>query len=126
MRLANTLMAVATAVLLIQAAVCVGLMRQPAGSEAIAPNSTLYSTATPPARYMVERTTKVVTVKADLISDLCAKHVGEPRPGRAWAGCAVGGTVYVPNPCGSVDETFAQLLCHELGHANGWPRTHGD
>jgi antirestriction protein ArdC len=33
----------------------------------------------------------------------------------------------MPNPCAFPDsDAYAHLLCHELGHANGWPPTHGD
>jgi antirestriction protein ArdC len=41
--------------------------------------------------------------------------------------CATGERLVLPNPCafGSNDR-YAALLCHELGHANGWPPTHGD
>lgn len=33
----------------------------------------------------------------------------------------------LPNPCQPQfrGERFAELACHELGHANGWPATHG-
>ena len=39
---------------------------------------------------------------------------------------ASGGRVIAPNPC-SYPETdlYARILCHEIGHANGWPATHG-
>lgn len=34
-------------------------------------------------------------------------------------------TVTMPNPCLFADtEFYAKLLCHELGHVNGWNRTH--
>jgi hypothetical protein len=38
-------------------------------------------------------------------------------------GCAVGNTIYVPNPCRWGD-AYATLMCHELGHTNGWSANH--
>lgn len=38
-------------------------------------------------------------------------------------GCTVGSTIYVPNPCRWRDP-YATLLCHEMGHVNGWSAFH--
>lgn len=35
-----------------------------------------------------------------------------------------GKRITVPNPCRFTKDTYALLLCHELGHANGWPGDH--
>lgn len=32
----------------------------------------------------------------------------------------------VPNPCAHTEESYARLMCHELGHVNGWPGNHPD
>jgi hypothetical protein len=42
---------------------------------------------------------------------------------RYAVGCTVGGTIYVPNPCRWGDG-YATLMCHELGHVNGWSAEH--
>lgn len=35
--------------------------------------------------------------------------------------------VALPHPCALAGrEIYATILCHELGHVNGWPGTHGD
>jgi hypothetical protein len=47
-----------------------------------------------------------------------------PRPWRRWA-CTRDGVTYAPDPCLYPNEAFARLLCHEKGHVNGWPPTHG-
>lgn len=39
--------------------------------------------------------------------------------------CAGGGWINAPNPCQwPGTDTYAQLLCHEVGHVNGWPANH--
>lgn len=32
--------------------------------------------------------------------------------------------IVAPNPCDFTGESFALVMCHELGHANGWPADH--
>jgi hypothetical protein len=58
------------------------------------------------------------------INQLC----GPPPPGYIIMACVdkIGGHVMtVPNPCVYKDhDAYARLLCHELGHTNGW--RHGD
>jgi len=40
--------------------------------------------------------------------------------------CETGGRIIAPNPCSFPDtDAYARILCHEIGHANGWPSTHG-
>lgn len=36
------------------------------------------------------------------------------------------GVIYMPNPCELVEQNqrYADVLCHELGHANGWAGDH--
>lgn len=35
-----------------------------------------------------------------------------------------GNRMIVPDPCLHTEESYARLLCHELGHINGWPADH--
>lgn len=53
---------------------------------------------------------------------------GELYKGYQIYACAkVGGNwVIMPNPCPHTQESYARLLCHELGHTNGWPANHPD
>lgn len=34
--------------------------------------------------------------------------------------------IVMPDPCAHKDESYARLLCHELGHTKGWPGSHPD
>lgn len=39
----------------------------------------------------------------------------------------LGQIVYLPNPCKdkkATAENYGSLVCHELGHVNGWPSNH--
>ena len=85
----------------------------------LAAHSTLLSEGPPPARYRAN-TSFVIT----LVNDIEAACGKAPR-GYVFLGCTRGRTVYMPNPC-TTRESFARILCHEAGHVNGWPRTHGD
>lgn len=42
-------------------------------------------------------------------------------------GCKRGNRIIVSNPCRLENPTRLEAtICHELGHLNGWPRTHGE
>lgn len=32
--------------------------------------------------------------------------------------------IIMPDPCKYKDESYARLMCHELGHTKGWPKDH--
>lgn len=51
---------------------------------------------------------------------------GELYKGYQIFACAkVGGPwIKMPDPCRHTDESYARLLCHELGHSKGWPADH--
>lgn len=38
--------------------------------------------------------------------------------------CYTLGRIILPNPCDWPAESYAQMFCHEKGHALGWPTTH--
>ena len=70
----------------------------------------------PPARYQGDVTAGVVFTSEGRVQRMC--------PQISYAvGCTVGGTIYVPNPC-RWNDPYATLLCHEMGHVNGWPAGH--
>lgn len=90
--------------------------------------TSLISSDTPPDRFQHTAVFKVLTMTPDGVSSLCdGRH--SPPEGYRTLGCTVpidgAAVVIVPNPCLFDDEPFAHLLCHEAGHVNGWPATHG-
>lgn len=71
----------------------------------------------PPPRLMGNR---AMTVSFGTLS-----HCGKPPPGKRFVGCVRGPLVHMGNPCEFGHEQFARIMCHEMAHVNGWPRTHG-
>jgi len=72
----------------------------------------------PPSRYQGDvQSTVHFSDNAEL---LCAII---KAPGRAIACGNPGGIMIVPNPCRWGDP-YAELMCHEMAHVNGWPADH--
>jgi len=80
----------------------------------------------PPVRYRgnvgayVHFTTQfVITAKCD---------AGDPDPPDLYTvACAWGppNELYLPNPCWfPKTDSYARIVCHEMGHLNGWPDNH--
>jgi len=91
----------------------------------VAPNSTYYSDGAPPARFRADNQVEVVFRSPTEVARICGGGT-PPTCGMQILACQQGGKIYMPNPCGSAEEFYGRLLCHELGHLNGWPSTHGD
>jgi hypothetical protein len=93
----------------------------------LAPHSALFSDATPPARFQHDRTITLEFAQGSDITRECQGRFGVPPAGYKTNACYTGTRAIMPNPC-TFPQTdgYAHMLCHELGHANGWPRTHGD
>jgi hypothetical protein len=94
---------------------------------ALAPHSTLYSDGTPPARFQSDSAAIILFVSGDGVEQLC----GKSPPGLRTMACTKTPPdkpplMVMPNPCLVEYDYYAHLLCHELGHVNGWPATHGD
>lgn len=92
-----------------------------------APNSTLWSSASPPPRYHGNAVVVTGYVSPAMIGELC----GKAPPGMVMMACSGNDKdgnplIIIPNPCLFDDQSFARLLCHEKGHILGWPATHGD
>ena len=55
---------------------------------------------------------------------------GKGAPGYRIIACAYSErrVVIMPNPCSMefTGEQFARIMCHEMGHIQGWPATHDD
>lgn len=93
-----------------------GLLRDP----------TSFSEIIPPERYQGNTIAVVIFTDREGIANLCGAGNGKTRPLACTAvrnGVAV---MAVPNPCLNPDNLYAAVLCHEKGHAAGWPGTHGD
>lgn len=87
----------------------------------LAPNSSLINSGFPPVRYQGD-----AAVAAIFVSDL-RPYCGNAPPGYQILGCAIGQYIFMPSPCPSAaTQQYAKILCHEIGHTKGWPRTHGD
>lgn len=77
----------------------------------------------PPKKYQYDAVVTVAFRSPDSLAKVCAGVVttGE-APGPVVA-CFKNGVLHLPNPNGWGDP-YAQIVAHELAHANGWPATH--
>jgi hypothetical protein len=98
-----------------------------AAAAALAPNSSLYSDATPPTRFQGGAMVELQLTDQAGVDKACHPRFGEPPAGMKTDACAFGTHIVAPKPCAyAATDQYAHLLCHELGHVNGWPATHGD
>lgn len=90
------------------------------------PNSTQWSTGAPPERYQGNtRASEIRFASPDEVDRI--RNNGVPTCGYRVRACEIDGRLVMPNPCTFTQiEPYAHLLCHEVGHLNGWPLTHGD
>ena len=59
------------------------------------------------------------------IESTCNAFFGPAPEGFEIGGCQTGRRIIAPNPClYAQTESYARLLCHELGHLNGWSAMH--
>jgi hypothetical protein len=94
---------------------------------ALAANSTPYSDGAPPARFQKDVTVTIEMREQAGIDAGCRALFGAPPSGMKTNACYTGAKVIMPNPCTYPEtDTYAHMLCHEIGHANGWAPTHGD
>lgn len=84
-----------------------------------------YMSRMPPAEYTKNSETAVSIVFTDplLVHLKCGGKIFE---GPQILGCAGIDRPWalMPNPCPHSEESYARLLCHELGHTKGWPADH--
>lgn len=95
------------------------------------PNATYCNTDLPPERFQHRERTVAVIFKPTLYSLNVSCNGGAlPSYGviLACTRMTIFGTysITLPDPCLIKDEVYAGLVCHELGHVNGWPNYHGD
>lgn len=75
----------------------------------------------PPARYRADTLIALATASPAATARYCQ---GWTHAGDAVA-CEWAGVAHLPNPCGyPASDRYAALLCHEIGHAQGWPASH--
>lgn len=95
------------------------------------PNATYCNTGLPPERFQHKDVTILVTYKPTLLQVNLECNGGElPTQGIILA-CtrrSIFGQwqTILPDPCIIANDPYAGLVCHELGHVNGWPIYHGD
>ena len=96
-----------------------------AAALAMPPKPTPFSNGKPPARFQGHATVTLQVTDQQGIDAVCHALFGQPPANMKTDGCQTGERIILPNPC-TFPETdrYAALLCHELGHANGWTMNH--
>jgi hypothetical protein len=83
----------------------------------------------PPERFQHDAAAIMIFGHAEVIASLCPHEEDGDEVTLACAGSTGDGkpVIVVPNPClAAGGDLYAAILCHELGHVNGWPKEHGD
>jgi len=85
----------------------------------------LFSDAKPPVRFQGPTTVTLQVTDQAGIDRVCHPLFGKPPAGMKNDACQFADRVVLPDPC-TFPETdrYAAILCHELGHANGWSSRH--
>ena len=96
-----------------------------AAAPAAAP--TPFSDGRPPAAFQGSATLVVEVGDQAHIDRVCHPLFGKPPAGMKTDACHTGERVVLPNPCTfPQSDGYARMLCHELGHANGWSANHDE
>lgn len=81
----------------------------------------------PPVRFRGDTTALVMFVSD--VETACRKAGLKRVEGTVTEGCSVLGgerpVIIIPNGCKKPGK-YADNICHEIGHVNGWPPTHGE
>jgi hypothetical protein len=78
----------------------------------------------PPKRYQGEGLFWVKTLKGQDVHTACyGASIDGEAPGPVLA-CANKLAAFLPNPCEWRSDPYAQILCHELAHLQGWGSGH--
>lgn len=101
-----------------------------AGTSAAAPvlpdHSTPYSDGTPPTRFQGDNYAVILFVSDSGIDKICGKAPSGMKTLACTDMAKKIAVMTLPNPCAIQFDYYAHLVCHELGHVNGWPAMHGD
>lgn len=97
-----------------------------AAAIAVIGTASLFSDGDPPERF---RKSAILTLdmrdQAGIEAE-CQPLYGAPPSGMKTYACSIGPRVVAPNPCTyPASDAYARMLCHELGHVNGWAAAHG-
>lgn len=79
--------------------------------------------AFPPLRFQRDTVATIATAGTE---DVLNEDCGKPDSG-IRLGCTLirqHNLVVVPNPCHYPEDFYARILCHELGHVQGWGGLH--
>ena len=76
---------------------------------------------TPPPQFRGDVATRIEFVAPERVSIRCIER-GVPFLANA---CSDQTLITAPNPC-SFAEPYARIMCHEMGHTNGWDTAHRD
>ncbi|HEX8569373.1 MAG TPA: hypothetical protein VF699_05550 [Caulobacteraceae bacterium] len=88
---------------------------------------TPFSDGRPPAQFQGSATVTIEVGDQARIDRVCHPLFGRPPEGMKTDACHTGERVVLPNPCTfPQSDGYAKILCHELGHANGWSANHDD
>lgn len=87
---------------------------------------TLYSHDMPPSRYRGDVQVTVRFESESKVESDCGVGIAPAPAGQHYAGCNLpDGIMVLPNAClRPAESDFRLTLCHEIGHANGWPPDH--
>ena len=89
------------------------------------PEPSRFSDAEPPARFQGPTTVILQVTDQRGIDRICHPLFGKPPEGMRTDACQTGERVVMPDPCTfPKTDRYAAILCHELGHANGWSSRH--
>ena len=84
-----------------------------------------FSDARPPARFQGPATVTLQVTDQAGIDRVCHPLFGKPPAGMKTDACQFEDRVVLPDPCTFPEsDRYAAILCHELGHANGWSSLH--
>ena len=96
-----------------------------AAALAMPPKPTPFSNGRPPARSQANATVTLQLADQAGIDAICHAAFGKPPANMKTDGCQLGDRIVLPNPCEFAEtDRYAAMLCHELGHANGWTSLH--
>jgi hypothetical protein len=79
----------------------------------------------PPKRYQGDAMVAVVFHNPQDLARICAGGSTVGEGSGTVVACTIGGVLHLPNP-NAWGDPYAQVVAHELAHANGWPGTHPD
>lgn len=75
----------------------------------------------PPRSRRADNNARAFFIASDAEREERCRQYGAPAGSYA---CANPNMMILPNPCTYAGDPFAEIVCHELGHVNGWSPAH--